>query len=142
MTALICGRDPRAEWIPPRSGSAPCRQSLGDEIHVQSQTYGHVFPQRGELAGLEHQHLVAGRKRIDDAASQAPVPEDGKIMTLPVVLKIGFRSSRSPSASSAKLGAAVIDGRPRDGAQNAVGNIAWSGNLKEVTSAGVGHRSY
>jgi hypothetical protein len=31
--------------------------------------------QNGELPGFRHQHLVAGLQRIDEGASQAPVPD-------------------------------------------------------------------
>ena len=36
---------------------APIR---GDELRLEPELRGHVFPQRREMPGLEHQDLVAG----------------------------------------------------------------------------------
>ena len=48
------------------AASAPLRQSRGDELRLQAELDRHVLPQRGEVAGLVHQHLVAGRERVDE----------------------------------------------------------------------------
>ena len=48
-------------------GSAPCASRLVDELQaLEAEALGHLLPQRGELAGLEHQHAVAGRQRVDE----------------------------------------------------------------------------
>ena len=36
-----------------------------DEFRLEAELLRHVLPQRGELAGLDHQHAVAGRERVD-----------------------------------------------------------------------------
>ena len=36
------------------------------ELNVQAKPHGHVAPQHGELAHLEHQHGVAGRQRVNE----------------------------------------------------------------------------
>jgi hypothetical protein len=61
VCALSCAR--RASMA---LASAPLRQSDFDELRLQAELDGHVAPQRGEVAGLVHQHLVAGRQRIDE----------------------------------------------------------------------------
>ena len=38
----------------------------GDEFGHEAELLGHLLPQRGELAGFHHQHLVAGRQRVDE----------------------------------------------------------------------------
>ena len=40
----------------------------GDELRLEAEPLGHLLPQRGELAGLDHQHAVAGRQRVDQRA--------------------------------------------------------------------------
>ena len=67
------------------------------------------FPRSGAGGGEDH-HLARGLENR---------------------LEILQKLQREP----AELGPAVIDGGPRDGAQNTVRNVAGSGNLKEVTSA-------
>lgn len=47
----------RIDAVPPIATN-----ELDDEPHA----FGDLAPQRGEMASLEHQHLVAGRQRIDD----------------------------------------------------------------------------
>ena len=44
----------------------------GHEIHVEAEPRGHVAPQRGEMAGLEHQHGVAGRQRVHERRFPRP----------------------------------------------------------------------
>ena len=47
------------------AGSAPMRQSVLMNSGLQAELLRHVLPQRRELAGLHHQHAVAGRQRVD-----------------------------------------------------------------------------
>ena len=37
----------------------------GDELDLEAEPLGQLAPQRGEVAGLEHQHPVARRQRVD-----------------------------------------------------------------------------
>jgi hypothetical protein len=50
---------------------------LGQKLGLHAQAGGHFLPQAGKVAGLEHQHLVAGLSTLVRAASQAPVPDAG-----------------------------------------------------------------
>ena len=43
-----------------------------DKLGYQAEGLGHGLPQTCEMAGLVHQHLVAGRKRIDQACLPRP----------------------------------------------------------------------
>ena len=63
-------------------------------------------------------------------------------MTLPLGLEDRLEIFQKLERKPAEFGPAVIDGRPRDGSQNTVRNVAGSGNLKEVTSAGVWHVNF
>ena len=44
------------------------------ELDFEPEPRRHLPPQGREMAGLEHQHPVARRQRVDSAASHAPVP--------------------------------------------------------------------
>src|ERR1700724_3139293 len=38
----------------------------GDDVHIQTQLPGHLRPQGGEMPGVEGQHAVARRQRVDE----------------------------------------------------------------------------
>jgi hypothetical protein len=59
---------------PRRQPSAPGRPR---NSVFRPQLRRELLPQRGEVAGLVHQHVVAGLSTFASAASQAPVPEAG-----------------------------------------------------------------
>ena len=61
MRAVSC-----ASFASIAAGSAPWRQSPGMNSTSMPQRTAMLLPQRGEVAGLDHQHLVAGRQRVDD----------------------------------------------------------------------------
>ena len=62
--------------------------------------------------------LSPGFRQLVSAASQQPVPEEGKRMGLPVVvLNIGFRPFRQARVSSGKDRRAMILHRDHHGAQ-------------------------
>ena len=78
--------------------------------------------------------LSPGDSVLTMAASQAPVPDDGKITTGPEVWKIFWQPSRTVRPSSAELGAAVIDDGHVHGPENAVGDRARPRNLQKMPS--------
>jgi hypothetical protein len=45
--------------------SAPWRQSPGRKSTAEAEALGQLAPQRREVAGLGHQHAIAGRERVD-----------------------------------------------------------------------------
>ena len=72
----------------------------GNEIDLDAPAPGHVVPQRREMAGLDHQHLVAGRERVDDRRLPRARPDDGKITTGPEVWNIFWLPSSTLRPSS------------------------------------------
>ncbi len=42
------------------------RQSRLDDLGAQAEAVDHLLPQHGELAGLDHEHAVAGRERVGE----------------------------------------------------------------------------
>ena len=72
ITALmLCARSAasRASIVLGRRAPAPV---AGKEIHLQPEFFGQRLPQRGEMAGFGHQHLVAGGQRVDDGGFPGP----------------------------------------------------------------------
>ncbi len=111
------------------------------EVHVETEAHGHVAPQRGEVARLEHQHAIAGRQRVHErrfprAGAGRRIDHNG-IDGLEDALQPVDRLARHPR----ERGAAVVDGRLRDGAQHPVRHVGRPGDLQEVAAAFHGHAS-
>src|SRR5437762_6160324 len=51
--------------------------ATGDEDHVQAELPGHLRPQASEMPGVEGQHAVARRQRVDERGFPGPVPDEG-----------------------------------------------------------------
>ena len=109
----------------------------GDQFGIQAEAGGHAVPQRREMPGLVHQHLVArtecvaqrrlpgarARGRVDD--DRLPGPEDP------------LHALDHLAAQPGELGAAVVDCRQAHRAQQPVGHRARPGDLQEVVAGGV-----
>ena len=84
--------------------------------------------------------LSPGDSVLTIAASQAPVPEEGKMMTGPAVWKICLAAvRRSIWPSSANCGAAVVDHRHVHGAEHAIRHRARAWDVQEMTPLVLGH---
>ena len=104
----------------------------GDEVDDQAEPLRHLRPERRELAGLEHQHGIAGRQRVDErrfpcAGARRWIHDDRA-----GGLKHSLQAGRASRARRGKRRAAMIDRRLRDGAQDAIGHVGRPGNLEEV----------
>ena len=91
-------------------------------------------PQHGEVAGLEHQHPVAGRQRVDErrlprAGAGRGIDHDGA-----GGLKDPLQAVEHLAPEPRERRAAVIDGRLRDGAQNPVRHVGRPGDLEKMTA--------
>ena len=107
----------------------------GNEVDLEPELHGHVAPERGELAGFDHQHRVAGRQRVDErrlpgAGAGAGIHDD-RARGLKHALKAFDRFA--PERGERR--AAMIDGRLRDGAQDPIGHVGRAGNLEKMPSA-------
>ena len=83
--------------------------------------------------------LSPGDSVLTIAASQAPVPEAGKIDHRTGGLENRLHARQDSLAQRRKFGSAMIDGRHVDGAQNAIRHIGRTGDLQEVTAASECH---
>ncbi|MNR09536.1 hypothetical protein D3C85_1257410 [compost metagenome] len=111
------------------------------EFGIQAELVGHLLPQRGEVAGLEHQHAVARGERIDQrrfprARSGCRIDHNrlGGLEDLADV-------RQHLLAELLELGAAVVDGGVVHRAQHAVGHVGRTRDLQEMPAAGMGVQS-
>jgi hypothetical protein len=107
----------------------------GEQLDLQSELAGHLLPQAGEMAGLDHQHLVARRQRVHQrglpgARTRGRIGHD-RLLGLEHVLQ-AFLDLQTHGA---EVGAAVVHRRPVDRAQDAVGHVRRPGDLQEMTTA-------
>ena len=105
-----------------------------DQIDREAEILRHFRPQRGELAGIGRQHFIAGIERIDQrrfpSAGAGSCVNDHGI----VGLEDGLDAFEAMFGQYGEFGAAMVDGRVVDGAQNPVGNVRGAGDLKEVSA--------
>jgi len=106
----------------------------GHPLDVEAEALRHVAPERREVAGLERQHPVAGRERVD----QRGLPGAGARRR---VDDHGARRAQDPPEAREQLAAqrrevrpAVVDRRRVDRPQHPVGHVGGPWNLKEVAS--------
>ena len=113
----------------------------GNEIHLETQPHRHVPPQRGEVAGLEHQDLVAWRQRIH----QRRFPRAGSRRRVnhhrALRLEHSLKSLDRLAGDERERRPAVIDRRPRQDSQNAIGHVRGPGDLEKMAAALGTHQS-
>ena len=123
------------------AASTPPRQSPGSSSGASPRRSANC---RHRLAKCPVSYISTrspGDKVLTRAASQAPVPEAGKMTTGPAVLKIRLTPSSTSCARPRNSGAAVVDGRFLDGAQHPARYVGRSGNLQQMTTARMCHGS-
>ena len=104
----------------------------GNEIHLHPPARRQLLPQSGELAGLGHQHAVAGRQSVDDCRFPRPgagcrIDDHGA----------GCAEHRPDGlqhlmSQFLEVWTAMVDHLAVDGALDALGHRAGSGNLEEM----------
>jgi DNA-binding GntR family transcriptional regulator len=101
------------------------------EIDLDAPARRHLPPQRREMAGLNHQHLVARRQRIDDrrlpGAGSRRWKNDhrsGRLKDLLAAIEYRF-------AELGEFGAAMVHDRHVHGAKHPIRHRAWTGNLQK-----------
>jgi hypothetical protein len=107
-----------------------------DEFRPQPEFLRHGLPQRGELAGLDHQHAIAGRERVHE--SRFPRTGAGRGID---DHRVGGLENRLDAVEAAfgelgKFRPAVVDDRRVHRPQHAVGQRRWPGNVQEMTAHG------
>ena len=118
------------------AASAPVRQSPGMNSGFKPSLLRHVLPLRRELAGLDHQHAVARRQRIDQrrfpGAGAGRGVDDDRIGGL----ENGLDAVEAALGELGEFGTAVVDDRRIHRAEHAVGQRRRPWDLQEVTPGG------
>ena len=106
----------------------------GNEVDLQTEPRGHVAPEHGEVAGLEHQHVVAGRQGIHERRLPRAGAGRGIDHDVSRGLKHALKAVEHLARERREGRATVIDGRLRDGAQDPVRHVCRPRDLKKVTA--------
>ncbi len=109
------------------------------KVHFEPQPLRHAAPECGELSGLEHEHAVSRRQRVDESCLPGSRSRGGKNQNLLLGLEDLFESVHDLARELGELRAAMVDGRARERPQHAIGHIGRPGNLQEMTTAFEGH---
>jgi len=105
----------------------------GDEFRLQAELHRHVLPQRGELAGLHHQHLVAGRQRVDQRAFPGAGSGRGVNDHRIAGLEDGLDAVEALLGQLGEFRAAVVDDGGVHRPQHAVGQRGRPRDMQEMT---------
>ena len=114
----------------------------GDELRLEAQLDGDVLPQRGEVPGLVHQHLVAGRQRIEQRRLPRAGAGGGIDHHRAGRLEDGADAGEHPEPQPLELRPPVIDHRHVHRPQDAVRHRRRARDLQEMPAGaarGVGH---
>jgi hypothetical protein len=105
-----------------------------DEFRLEPQPLRHNLPQSGELAGLDHQHAIAGRQRVDKrrlpSAGAGRGVDDYRLRGLENRLD----ALKHALAELGEFRPALIDQRHVDCAHDAIGQHRRPGNLQKLAS--------
>src|SRR6266566_3030674 len=111
----------------------------GDEDHVQAELPGHLRPQASEMPGVEGQHAVARRQRVDERGLPGPGARRGIDRDGSGAAAQPAQSGQHVAGQRGELGTAVVDRGCRHRPQHPVGDIRRPGDLEEVPAALVRH---
>ena len=105
-----------------------------DEFGIEAQLLRHGLPQRGEVAGLEHQDLVAGGEHIDESRFPRAGARGREQEDVALGLEDGLDARQHAQAQLLEFRAAVIEHRLVHRPQDAIGHRRGAGNLQEMAS--------
>ena len=107
-----------------------------DELGLEPELFRHGLPLRRELAGLDHQHAVAGRQRVDQRrfprAGAGRGVDDDRIGGL----ENGLDAVEAALGELGEFRAAMVDDRRVHRPQHAVGQRRRAWDLQEMTPGG------
>src|SRR6185437_10138362 len=105
------------------------------ELDLQPMSLGHDAPQRRELPGLEGEHLVARRQRVEQRGFPGAGARGGKDRHRSGGLEQPAHAGANRLAQLDIVGPTVIDDRVVHRASDAIGNVARSGDVEEMAAA-------
>ncbi len=106
-----------------------------NELDVELELVGDAAPEHGELAGLAHQHLVAGLQRVDDggfpgAGAGRGIDDHGLFGA-----EHALHAGQHGKADLGEFRTAMIETGHVHGPQHPVGDVGRSWNLEEMPSS-------
>ena len=106
----------------------------GQKSNDEAEALGEALPERREMSGLGHQHVIARRERVDERSFPCAGPGSGIDDDVSLCLEYALHPGKHAFREHGELGAAMVDRRLVDCAQYAVGHIRRSRDLQEVTA--------
>ena len=103
----------------------------GDDFRLEAEAFGHLLPQHAELARLHHQHLVAGRQRVDQRAFPGAGAGRGVDDHRIAGLEDGLDAFEAFLSELGEFRPAVVDDRRVHRAQHAVRQRGRSRNMQK-----------
>src|SRR5882724_642358 len=128
-----------AHAVAPAVGQAGGGINAGhaEEVGPEAEPQRHFFPQRGKVAGLEHQHFIARAQQVDQRGFPGTGArrwvDDHRMTGLEYLL----HAAQDLEAQAGEFRSAVVYGGQAQRPQNPVGHRAGPRNLQEVAAAGV-----
>ena len=117
----------------------PMAPVAGNELRVQLEAFRQTLPQRRKLPGFIHEHLVAGRQRIDQGGFPRAGARRGIDHDMTIRLEDLLDVGQQPERHFAEGRAAVVHGRVIDSPQDPVRYIRRARNLQKMSTARVSH---
>jgi hypothetical protein len=114
----------------------------GNELRLQPELGGHALPQRGEMPGLVHQHLVAGGERVHQRRLPGASAGGGIDEHRARGLEDGLDPREHLQPERLELRPAMVDDRHVHGPQDPVRHRRRPGDLQVMAAGaawGVGH---
>src|SRR4051812_6617931 len=139
QTALIACCLSAARRFSISARSAPWRQSLGMKS-TSSLNLSAMPRQHSELAGLAHQHLVAGGEHVDHRSFPSAGAGRGEDDHGLLGAEHPLHAGEDGETELCELRTAVIQRRHVHGPQHPVGHVGRSWNLEKMPSSVHGHR--
>src|SRR6185437_7074252 len=104
------------------------------EVDLEPEPRGHGAPEARELAGLEGEHLVAGRERVGERRFPGAGAGGGEDDHGTLGAEDPLDAGDGGFGELGELRTSMVDGRPIDGAQNPVWNVGRAGDLQKMPS--------
>jgi hypothetical protein len=108
-----------------------------EEDDLEPEPAGHLLPERGEVTGLDHEHAIARRERVDERGFPGPRARGGVDDHRPARAEDPLQPVQDRTGELLERGPAMVDRRAVHGAQDAVGDVGRPRDLQEMAAGAV-----
>ena len=109
-----------------------------DDLDLEAERLGELLEAQREVAGLDHQHEVAGREQVGDRRLPGAVAGRGVEEDLLVGLQDALHAAVAGALDLEELRREEVHDRPVHRPQHAVGNVGRAGIVEELAAARLG----